>query len=211
LGLIFSDRFELLETLIEPLLVEQAPPGGIGGHGGAIQSATLSCRQFRLDRLMPELGIEGVDVSTGALAKLLPATPWGTNAKAQPPKRIALERVPVPLTGVALTAPQLKEHDGQHEIGPMRRFAATAVSLVEGNQVEGNHGVSNLPREMIVGQLRIELAPELSAFIPGRLGKTSGYLGIGWRVIYHLSGLLVGVAEWHGTIYSAQNPKNPKD
>jgi hypothetical protein len=75
LGLIFSDRFELLETLIEPLLVEQAPPGGIGGHGGAIQSATLSCRQFRLDRLMPELGIEGVDVSTGALAKLLPATP----------------------------------------------------------------------------------------------------------------------------------------
>jgi hypothetical protein len=80
---------------------------------------------------------------------------------------------------VALAAPQLKEHDGQHEIGPMRRFASTAVSLVEGNQVEVNYGVSNLPREMIVGQLRIELAPERSVFIPGRLGKTSGYLGIG--------------------------------
>jgi hypothetical protein len=64
---------------------------------------------------------------------------------------LSIERVAVPLTGVALSAPQLKEHDGQHEIGPMRRFASTAVSLVEGNQVEGNHGVSNLPREMIVG------------------------------------------------------------
>jgi hypothetical protein len=52
---------------------------------------------------------------------------------------------------VALSVPKLKEHDGEHEIGSMWRFASTAVSLVEGSQVEVSHGVSNLARKMIVG------------------------------------------------------------
>jgi hypothetical protein len=32
---------------------------------------------------------------------------------------------------VALSAPQLKEHDGEHEVGPMRRFATAAKYLCE--------------------------------------------------------------------------------
>jgi hypothetical protein len=60
----------------------------------------------------------------------------------------------------------------------MRRFASTAVGLVERRQVEVSHGISNLPGEMIVGQLRIELAPKVRVFMPGCLGKTRGYLGI---------------------------------
>jgi hypothetical protein len=87
---------------------------------------------------------------------------------------------------VALSAPQLKEHDGQHEIGPMRCFATAAIGLVERLQVEVDHGVPNLPCEMIVGELCVELAPKGRVFSPGGLGKTSGYLGRGREVAYHL-------------------------
>jgi hypothetical protein len=118
--------------------------------------------------------------------------------------------VAVPLAAVALSAQQFKKYDGQHQIGSMRRFASTAIGLVEGRQVEVNHGLSNLPCKMIVGQLLVELAPQRRVFIPGRLGKASEYLGIGGRVDYHLSGLLVGVAEWHEPIYSAPKPQNSK-
>jgi hypothetical protein len=131
LGLIFTDRFELLDTLLEPPLVDQTPPRGMGGDSRAIQGATLSRGQFRLNRLMQELGIESVDVSTGTVTKLIPAAARGADAKTQPPKRIALVRVSVPLAGLALPAPQFKEHDGEHEVGPMRRFATAAISLVE--------------------------------------------------------------------------------
>jgi hypothetical protein len=92
----------------------------------------------------------------------------------------------------------------------MRRFASTAVSLVEGRQVEVDHGISNFPCEMIVGQLLVKLAPKGRVFSPGRLGKTSWYLGIARRDAYHRYGLLVAVAEWQGTIYSAQKPKKSK-
>jgi hypothetical protein len=68
----------------------------------------------------------------------------------------------------------------------MRRFATVAIRLVERLQVEVSHGVSNLPGEMIVRELLVELAPELSGFIPGCLSKTSGYLGMAWQVAYHL-------------------------
>jgi hypothetical protein len=111
---------------------------------------------------------------------------------------------------VTLSTPQFKEHDGQHEIGSMRRFAATAIGLVEGRQVEVSHGVSNLPCEMIVGQLLVKLAPKGRVFSPGRLGKTSRYLGIAGRDAYHRYGLLVGVTEWQETIYSAQKPQKSK-
>ena len=87
--------------------------------------------------------------------------------------------VSVPLAGVTLGATQLKEHDAQHEIGPMRRFASTAIRVVKGCQVKVDHSGSNLPGEMIVGKLLIELTPERCVFIPGRLGKTRGYLGMG--------------------------------
>jgi hypothetical protein len=50
LGFIVSDCFELFETLLEPLLVDQAPPGGIGGDSRAIQGATRRCRQQRQGR-----------------------------------------------------------------------------------------------------------------------------------------------------------------
>jgi hypothetical protein len=61
---------------------------------------------------------------------------------------------------------------------PLSCSCNALIRVVEGFQVEVGHGVSNLPCKMIVGQLRIELVPELSAFTPGRLSKTSGYLSI---------------------------------
>jgi hypothetical protein len=52
LGLILSDGSELLQALLESLVVNQTPSGGIGRHSGAIQSAPLSRGQFLIDRLM---------------------------------------------------------------------------------------------------------------------------------------------------------------
>jgi hypothetical protein len=60
----------------------------------------------------------------------------------------------------------------------MRGFASTAIGLIEGCQVEVSHGISNLPCEMIMGQLFVKLAPKVRVFILERLSKTSGYLGI---------------------------------
>jgi hypothetical protein len=97
---------------------------------------------------------------------------------------------------MALSTPQLKEHDSEHQIGPMRRFASTAIRVVERLQVEVSHGISNFPCEMIMGQLLVKLAPKGRVFSPGRLGKTNRYLGIAGRDAYHRYGLLVGVAEW---------------
>ena len=85
-----------------------------------------------------------------------------------------------------MSAPQLKEHDGKHEIGWVWRFATAAIGLVERLQVEVDHGVSNLPCEMIVGELLVKSAPQVCLFSPGCLGKTNGYLGTGWRLAYHL-------------------------
>jgi len=42
LGLILSDSSQLLQALLEPLVRDQAAPGGVGRHGGAIQGATLA-------------------------------------------------------------------------------------------------------------------------------------------------------------------------
>src|SRR5687767_8393367 len=128
---------------------------------------------------MQELSIEGVDVSTGTLTKRIPATSRGANAKAQPPKWIAFVGVAVPLAGVTLPTPQLKEYDGEHQIGWVRCFATVAIGLVERLQVEVDHGVSNLPCEMIVGELRVKSTPQVCLFSPGCFGKTNGYLGRG--------------------------------
>jgi hypothetical protein len=60
----------------------------------------------------------------------------------------------------------------------MRRFASTAIRVVQGRQIEMSHGVSNLPGEMIMGELLVKLTPKRRLFIPGRWGKTSGHLGM---------------------------------
>ena len=62
-------------------------------------------------------------------------------------------RVLKPLAGLALPSPQLKEHNGQPQIGAMRRLAAASIGAVEFGQIESGHGLSDLPRQMIGWQL----------------------------------------------------------
>jgi len=123
--------------------------------------------------------IEGVEANAGAIAKLIPATARGTDAEPQPPQRVILVGVLMPLARFWLSPPQFKQHHGQHQIGPIRRFAQPVIGTVEGSQVEVGHGVSNLPCEMISGQFLVEFTPAIRVFSPGGLGKTSERLGIG--------------------------------
>jgi hypothetical protein len=89
----------------------------------------------------------------------VPTTPRRTHAKAQPPPGTVLVRVLKPLAGLALPPSQFKEHDGQHQIGAMRRLAAAGIGAVECGSIESGHGLSDLPRQMLGRQLGIDLAP----------------------------------------------------
>ncbi len=141
------------------------------------------------------------------MSKRIPRAARGLHAQAQPPQSVVLLGVSVPLARFWLSAPQLKAHNGQHQIGPIRRFAKTAIGAVERSQVKVGHGISNFPGEMIAGQLLVKFALAFRIFRPGRFGKPSGRLGIGCKVAYHLYGLLVGVTECDGHLYSARKPQ----
>jgi hypothetical protein len=80
---------------------------------------------------MQDVCVHGVHKGRGALAKLVPTTPRRMDAIAQPPQGTVLVRVLKPLAGLALPPSQFKEHDGQHQIGAMRRLAAASIGAVE--------------------------------------------------------------------------------
>jgi hypothetical protein len=99
LRLVVSDLRKLLYALLAALIVDQTPPRCLGCHGRAVQGAILSHGQLFFDCLMQELGIAGVDVSPGTVAKRIPATARGADAEVQPPQWIGLVRVVVPWLG----------------------------------------------------------------------------------------------------------------
>jgi hypothetical protein len=113
------------------------------------------------------------------------------DAQAQPPQGVVLLGVSVPLARFGLPAPQLKEHNGQHQIGPIRRFAKTA-GAVERSQVKAGYGVSNLPGEMIAGQLLVKVAPAFRIFRPGGAAKRADVLASG------VKSLIISMASWWG-------------
>src|SRR5215468_1740958 len=98
-----------------------------------------------------------------------------------------------PLAGLALTPTCFKQHDGQHQVRPMGCLAAASVGLGEQGHIEAFYRLSDLPSEVIVWELGIDLAPWCRLFIPRRLGEVDPCLGSMALVSDHVYGLLAGV------------------
>jgi hypothetical protein len=79
--------------------------------------------------------------------------------KAQPPQRTVLVRVSKPLAGLPLPPSQFKQHNRQHQVWPMGRLATASIGGIERGQIEVGHSLSNLPRQMILCELGIDLTP----------------------------------------------------
>src|SRR5215470_11896120 len=108
---------------------------------------------------MYDVHVHGIYTRCGALTQLVPTTPGGTDAKAQPSERAMLVRVLPPVAGLALPPSECTEDNGQHQIGSRWRLAAASIGVRERCQITSRHGLAHRPRQMIGWPLGVELAP----------------------------------------------------
>jgi len=64
-----------------------------------------------------------------------------------------------PLTRLPLPPSQFKQHNGEQQVRSMGGLATAGRGVVELCQIEVGHGLANLPSQMILGELGIDLAP----------------------------------------------------
>src|SRR5438445_8690172 len=108
---------------------------------------------------MQDVPVQAVQGRPGTVTKLIPATARGTDAIAQPPQRTVLLGVLKPLAGLPLPPSQFKQYNCQHQIWPMGYLATAGIGVIELRQIEVGHGLANLPSQMIMGELDIDLTP----------------------------------------------------
>ena len=72
-------------------------------------------------------------------------------------------------------------------------LAAASIGLLEQGHIEAFHRLSDLPSEVIVWELGLNLAPWCRLFIPRRLGEVDPWLGSMALVSDHVYGLLAWV------------------
>jgi hypothetical protein len=61
----------------------------------------------------------------------------------------------------------------------MGGLAPADIGDIERGHIEVRHGLTNLPSQMSLWELGIDLAPRCGLFVPRRFGKADRWLGMG--------------------------------